>query len=106
MIHNSRIINIVYFVYIFYNGFMAQNIPVGKLRQNPAEYLHAVSEGERFVITSHRKPIARLVPYERNLSISGTELMDKLKPTHSDDDWVQELLLSRQEESVRDPWNS
>lgn len=39
-----------------------KTITVAELRQNPTEALTEVSQGETFVVTRHRREIARLVP--------------------------------------------
>lgn len=83
---------------------MSQTVPVGRLRQNPSEYLRAVAAGESFVITSHRRPIADLVPHQEPSGISGAELMARIRTSHSDEEWLEELRESREELTGRDPW--
>lgn len=39
-------------------------ITVAELRQNPTQALDQVQAGETYVVTRHRRPIARLVPVE------------------------------------------
>lgn len=41
-----------------------KTITVAELRQNPTAALEAVEGGETYVVTRHRRPIARLVPVE------------------------------------------
>ncbi len=39
-----------------------RSITVAELRQNPTEALNAVESGETYIVTRHRREIARLVP--------------------------------------------
>jgi len=39
-----------------------KTINVAGLRQNLSEYLHCVEKGEEVQVTSHHRPVARLVP--------------------------------------------
>jgi prevent-host-death family protein len=41
---------------------MASTVGVRELRQNLSVYLRRVAEGERFVVTDRREPVAELVP--------------------------------------------
>lgn len=41
---------------------MATNVGVRELRQNLSVYLRRVAQGERFVVTDRREPVAELVP--------------------------------------------
>jgi len=41
-----------------------KSITVAELRQNPTSALDDVEAGESYVVTRHRRPIARLVPVE------------------------------------------
>lgn len=41
-----------------------KTITVAELRQNPTAALDNVEAGESYVVTRHRRPIARLVPVE------------------------------------------
>ena len=84
---------------------MTQTVPVGKLRQNPTEYLQAVAEGESFVITSHRRPVADLVPHRGEPGISGADLMRRLTKTQRDDSWLEELAADRANTTRSDPWS-
>lgn len=83
---------------------MTETLPVGKLRQNPADYLRAVAGGARFVITSHRRPIADLVPHGETGGITGPELMRRLRKVHGDDTWLDQLRSDRQAVTGQDPW--
>lgn len=83
---------------------MTQTVPVGKLRQNPTQYLEAVSAGESFVITSHRRPVADLVPHRSETGISGADLMRRLKKSHRNDTWLDKLTEDRADTTWSDPW--
>ncbi len=39
-----------------------KNVNVAELKQKLSAYLHVVEQGEEVVITSHRRPVARLSP--------------------------------------------
>ncbi len=39
-----------------------KTVNVAALKQNLSEYLHLVEGGENVLVTSHRRPVARLVP--------------------------------------------
>lgn len=39
-----------------------KTINVAALKQNLCEYLHLVEKGENVIVTSHRRPVARLAP--------------------------------------------
>jgi prevent-host-death family protein len=41
---------------------MASKVGVRELRQNLSVYLRRVAQGERFVVTDRREPVAELVP--------------------------------------------
>jgi prevent-host-death family protein len=51
-----------------------QSVSVAMLKSNLSRYLAAVRKGKEIVVTSHRHPIARIVPAE-------TPSMDDLKIT-------------------------
>lgn len=42
-----------------------RSITVAELRQNPTDALNAVESGETYVVTRHRREIARLVPTDQ-----------------------------------------
>ena len=57
---------------------MASRVGVRELRQNLSVYLRRVAEGERFVVTDRREPVAELGPlvggedpYERWLRVNS-----------------------------------
>ena len=39
-----------------------KTVSVATLKQKLSEYLHCVEQGDEFMVTSHRRPVARLVP--------------------------------------------
>jgi len=39
-------------------------VSVAVLKQNLSQYLHRVEQGEEIVVTSHRRPVARVIPHE------------------------------------------
>lgn len=42
-----------------------KSVSVAKLKSNLSQYLSAVKKGVEIVVTSHRHPVARLVPLEK-----------------------------------------
>ncbi len=38
-------------------------VPVKELKNRLSEYLKLAQQGEEIIVTSHRRPVARLVPY-------------------------------------------
>ncbi len=42
-----------------------KSVGVAKLKSNLSEYLNAVKQGAEIIITSHRHPVARLAPLEK-----------------------------------------
>ncbi|MBW7861556.1 MAG: type II toxin-antitoxin system prevent-host-death family antitoxin [Rhodocyclaceae bacterium] len=40
---------------------MSDTVSVRELREHLAEYLHAAERGQTFLITSHRRPVARII---------------------------------------------
>ena len=51
-----------------------KEITVAELRQNPTAALVEVEAGETYVVTKHRRPVARLVPAEDG------EVVSRLSP--------------------------
>ena len=51
-------------------------VTVATLKQKLSEYLHLVEKGEQVVVTSHRRPVARVVP-------EGAALSDVRVPSES-----------------------
>ena len=44
---------------------MSQTVSVRELREHLADYLHAAQNGETITVTSHKKPVARIVSPEQ-----------------------------------------
>jgi prevent-host-death family protein len=42
-----------------------ESVSVAKLKSNLSRYLAAIRKGTEIVVTSHRHPIARIVPVEK-----------------------------------------
>jgi prevent-host-death family protein len=60
---------------------MATSVGVRELRQNLSVYLRRVAEGERFVVTDRREPVAELVPLAAEEDEHAAWLRrNKLKP--------------------------
>ena len=55
-----------------------QSISVATLKSNLSGYLDAVKKGEKIIVTSHRHPIARLLPIEN--SLADLEIIPASKP--------------------------
>ena len=49
---------------ISWNGRTVRSISVTELRRNLSAILDGVEQGERFLVTRYRKPVAWLVPIE------------------------------------------
>ena len=41
-----------------------KTVSVAVLKQQLSGYLHQVEDGESFVVTAHRRPVARVVPHD------------------------------------------
>jgi prevent-host-death family protein len=80
-----------------------QSVSVATLRSNLSRYLAAVRRGKEIVITSHRNPIARIVPAQKPLMddlkiIPAREPVSSLKRIKGMDlqvDLLAELLADR-----------
>jgi prevent-host-death family protein len=60
---------------------MATPVGIRELRQNLSVYLRRVAQGERFVVTERREPVAELVPLESEETEHAKWLRrNKLKP--------------------------
>jgi prevent-host-death family protein len=79
-----------------------QSVNVATLKNNLSRYLAAVKKGKEIVVTSHRHPIARIVPAEEQLE--DLEIIPARKPVSSlkkvkgiklDVDLVADLLADR-----------
>ncbi|MEN0084525.1 MAG: type II toxin-antitoxin system prevent-host-death family antitoxin [Leifsonia sp.] len=78
-------------------------ITVGQLRQNPTRMLDEVQDGETYVITSHGRAIADVVPHEG----SGWVPADRVRAllaVSGDEAWAAELHDQRADSDLRDPW--
>ncbi|MDR1188784.1 MAG: type II toxin-antitoxin system prevent-host-death family antitoxin [Bifidobacteriaceae bacterium] len=85
-----------------------KTISVGELRQNPSEALAEVERGATYVVTRHRRPIARLVPAQERWA-SGEELMkfaERYKREHAGepDPFPRALLDELRSVEAEDPW--
>ena len=76
-----------------------KTITVAELRQNPTEALADVEGGETYVVTKHRRPIARLVPVEAEPLVvmparnpGGTRLADRPRKDLHTYEETEELL--------------
>jgi prevent-host-death family protein len=59
-----------------------RSVSVATLKNNLSRYLAAVREGEEIVITSHRHPVARIVPAEKPL-MDDLKIIPAKKPVSS-----------------------
>lgn len=83
-----------------------KTISVGELRQNPTAALDAVEHGETFVVTRHRREIARLVPPSRSAGATPEEFYRMLRATPLDGSWAAEVARDRIDFDDRpDPWD-
>jgi prevent-host-death family protein len=80
-----------------------ESVSVATLKSNLSRYLAAVKKGKEIVVTSHRHPIARIVPPEKTLA-DDLKIIPAKKPISSlkkikgiklDIDLVAELLADR-----------
>lgn len=82
-------------------------ITVGQLRQNPTRALDEVAEGETYVVTRHRREVARLVPPARRRPVAAAEVVDALRRTPLRRGWADDLAADRAAvDAEPDPWNS
>jgi prevent-host-death family protein len=79
-----------------------QSVNVATLKNNLSRYLAAVKNGKEIVVTSHRHPIARIVPVEKKLedlaiipARKPVSSLKKIKGIKLDVDLVAELLADR-----------
>ncbi|WP_426623400.1 type II toxin-antitoxin system Phd/YefM family antitoxin [Leifsonia sp. McL0607] len=79
------------------------SITVGQLRQNPTKMLADVQDGEHYVVTSHGRPIADVVPHVESGWVSVDRVAQLLQRS-GDDEWARELQADRDEHDLRDPW--
>jgi prevent-host-death family protein len=82
-----------------------QSVSVATLKSNLSRYLAAVRKGREIVVTSHRHPIARIVPSQKSaiddLKITPAKKpvssLKKIKGVRLDVDLVAELLADRRQ---------
>jgi prevent-host-death family protein len=79
-----------------------ESVTVAALKTDLRRYLAAVKEGKGFIITSHRHPVARLLPLEKtagDLKIipakKPVSSLKKIKGLNLDVDLLVELLADR-----------
>ena len=58
-----------------------ESVSVATLKSNLSRYLAAVKKGNELIITSHRHPIARIVPMEK--AVSDLKIIPAKKPVSS-----------------------
>jgi len=58
-----------------------ESVSVATLKSNLSSYLNAVKKGKEIVVTSHRHPIARLTPVDRQRA--APEIVPASKPVSS-----------------------
>lgn len=83
--------------------YMATELTLRELRQNPTSALDAVEDGEVVVITRRNRPVADLVPHRRRSGATPSEFAALLTNYTVDEGWAREFQDQRSEES-RDPW--
>ena len=59
-----------------------QSVSVATLKSNLSRYLAAVRKGKEIVVTSHRHPIARIVPAEKSFE-DDLKIIPAKKPVSS-----------------------
>lgn len=67
--------------------------------------MDAVADGEPFIVTRHRKPIAELRPVHSRRGVSPAEFAALMAMHRVDIDWSRELAEQRGAESD-DPWDA
>jgi prevent-host-death family protein len=79
-----------------------ESVSVAALKTDLRRYLAAVKEGKEFIITSHRHPVARLLPFEKtpgDLKIiparKPVSSLKKIKGLNLDVDLLAELFADR-----------
>ncbi|RDV46025.1 hypothetical protein DOE76_04570 [Leifsonia sp. ku-ls] len=79
-------------------------ITVGQLRQNPTRMLDEVQDGETYVITSHGRAIADVVPHEGSAWVPADRVRSLLA-VPGDEALAAELREQRANSDLRDPWS-
>jgi prevent-host-death family protein len=72
---------------------MSEEVGIRELRQNLSVYLRRVSEGERFTITDHNRPVASLAPLVNDRAETLDDLRRRLqiKPAKYDPRGIWDL---------------
>lgn len=84
-----------------------KTITVAQLRQNPTAALDDVERGETYVVTRHRREIARLVPPAGRRAVTDKDFQRLLDETPLTSDWAGEIAEQRADLDDRpDPWES
>lgn len=76
---------------------MSVEVASRELRNDTAGLLRRVEEGETIVITRRGKPVADLVPHQRDAArwLTPSEVMEIRKVTSGDPTWAAELAEMR-----------
>ena len=74
-----------------------------ELRQNPAPVLREVENGAEVTVLVNGRAVARIVPLETPAWVTG-EQAGRIYGTAVDTGWETELLETREEDIVDDPW--
>ncbi|KHL00079.1 hypothetical protein LK09_01715 [Microbacterium mangrovi] len=84
-----------------------KTISIADLRHDPGPALDAVANGDTYVVTRYRRPVARLVPVDRSAPPSGREAMEILRSLAAVPGWAEELRAQRAEidSQISDPWD-
>lgn len=82
-----------------------ETLTLAQLRQNPSAALRAVEhDGAEYTITNHGRPVARLVPLQRD-GIASAEATARFFATWEPDHvWAAELAADRANDASTDPW--
>ena len=92
---------------------MEQRIRQSELRNNNAEIMRRVSDGESFTVTVHGRAVADLVPHQRERierrQLVPAELLDQLMDEQGPDPaaWARDIAEADElfgDDSPRDPW--
>jgi antitoxin (DNA-binding transcriptional repressor) of toxin-antitoxin stability system len=82
-------------------------ISVAELRQNPTAALDQVEQGATFVVTRHRREVARLVPPLTQRHVTAGTFAEVLRATPLRDDWGAEVAAARKDlDDADDPWTT
>ena len=81
-----------------------KTITVAQLRQNPTAALDEVEHGETYIVTKHRREVARLVPPAARRGVTPDEFEDLLRRTPLTEDWAAEIAEQRSDFDTPDPW--